>query len=506
MMSEIIMRKIFVVFLLIILIGLAFITYRSKLGIGVHSPEISQQQEDLSDPIPANVTIRTIDAKTPAGVSIRSTPTIQSQSPDVVASATQISLQPENERSLAVEGNLDVAIFDLLDEPIPTGSIIIDGATYSFSDGRFQQKNTTTGVHTLAVQADSYQSSSKQITYPNEKTVAFQLDYVFSPEIHVVDPARSNAPVADATVYLWMGNKAPRPIESRTRVPLESVIMPSDVAREGNQIRIVNQTRGMSFPIHLKMFSCVLKGDTIVSYGRTVWDERKTPSKEYQKGKNNSFIPLSDFRSRKVKLWDSMGLFGMGKKTSGLTENPMSEFIEMDRDGVRFFTFLRIQYDELTSEPQVMGYTDGNGNFTFTDLLPGIYYVQVQKEGALSDRLPIAPCYQGANVLLSNQSTVSIRVYCKDANYEANEMNSVKNASVSLKRIDAAGLFTAMTDKRGKAVFSELPIGNYRATISPPPRTFNPHPFSKTFASAKKRRFIISISIIGMLGKFLESY
>ncbi|RJP30694.1 MAG: carboxypeptidase regulatory-like domain-containing protein [Candidatus Omnitrophota bacterium] len=464
------MKPIAVIFILSVVFMIAIITYYAVDSNQEKTVIVKDDTHDLPDPVKLFTIPRNSLEKSPL------VPPSPQPTNGTMLLATPPLLLDTDHVSSATFQECALRITDYLNLAIERGQICIDQATREFRNGFISLQGIEKGMHEIRVCASSYQSKMLAIHIPEESSKTIELEYTFSQLINVSNLTNNNLPVPGAQVFLRKHRQVQRPPATVTNLCFdfwprvnaslqmsEKAITIQDTSYRSQNRRLLQHDRR----IHFKSKSIPLSGDLLVGVGNLSWVDGTKLSLTPQQGRSNRYMRESNLSSKKLKIWDSLSLIQFGIFSEAIQAG---EYVELERQGQRFFSFIAIPVMPEDEDIIDVGITNEQGQISFTDLTPGLYSVQANLGNSWSEKAMLLPYTKGVNLELADSASLMIRTLYKDIQPEtANAVSEVCNANILLKGNAQQGIFSMSSDRMGAARMENIPMGAYTIILTPPP-------------------------------------
>ena len=354
------------------------------------------------------------EARTPTvGPESVSAPTISPASGPQIPTSVQVAFATSSEQNNIPESgttqkSLQVSIVDALGDPIESGNLRVGGKEYPFKDGQVSVAVPAGGEQQMVAEAEGYQSATQSVDASVQDETTMTLEYLCSFDFIVGSPKNIVERVPGCDVFLWRSRKATRPVPRTAsfitvRNLWEHYKVEGQYAEDGVRIDSVEEKpweRGsVPLPLSREGSSFLGNGDLLVGF----------PGCPYQPGVRlrfsyppygpwdlASYQLLKDSKSPRLRVWDTLVLYG--PKDNVFTNAMNMDTVEFERGTERGYASIKTPDPPEENELVSVGTTDSSGRCHFADLLPGLYYVQAQKNEIRSAIVTLHPARAGAEV------------------------------------------------------------------------------------------------------------
>jgi hypothetical protein len=349
-----------------------------------------------------------------------------------------------------------VQLVDLLNEPIPNGSIKMQGKTITVKNGIGSiEYSDLIEPATIVVSSTGYQSATRTIQTPIQEDIVIPLDYLCDFQLTVFQDKEKKIPADNAEIVLYHAKDAPRPIPSRMMASLSMQhAYPYEIVWHDGEL-IVNRstllrdlnTQFGEIPLGTKYFD-PLPGDRITAIGECTW--------------NRLFLKQEskDFVSNKIRILDTLAFI--------MHKGRWYEQVELQRGKQYGSTIVNFQ-DPKSFTIQKRGQTDANGKYRFNALSPGLYFVQAKLGESRSVMKVLHPAREQYSLVLHNKSTLTVETFLKMEPSVDFFNKYLENTQVKLHSLWEQGIYMteAKTDRTGRCTFPNLPYGKYKLVAFP---------------------------------------
>ncbi|MFH1742182.1 MAG: hypothetical protein ABIH23_24525, partial [bacterium] len=369
--------------------------------------------------------------------------------------------------------SLQVSIVDALGDPIVSGQLRVGGQEYQFTGGQISVSVPGEGQQNLVVEAEGYESATKNINLAECDAVSFVLEYLCSFEIVVHDRPGSTNPAPGAEVLLWEGVSVQRPI------PHSAVLAQSDLLQPSTCVHLqltdnIIEVQNVEKKDYLLLISDNMKpktakelprlsaGDRILGLGGCMVRADQTARYPH----TELLFPLENPLSPRLRVWDTIVAHSKFDSLVG-----SGAFLEIEKEGSRYYRPIGRIQPSARGKIATKGTTDSAGRCRFEDLPPAVYFVQARKGEERSEFLTVHPALGGGVVSLQSSRT-TVQIFVRDARDVDGQLSPIEDAEVALRPSEEThekGVFLGKTNMSGYVNLRNVPWGTYDLTVTPPP-------------------------------------
>ena len=286
-----------------------------------------------------------------------------------------ITPMPPDNLLKSQESQIVFHVVDALGDAVNEGVITINGKPNSFKQGLFTIDKPDMATIQIAVTAEGYTDYKTEISADSVQEKNIVLEYLIDFKILVTD--QNNKPAENATVSLWKGKAAERPVQDTCLV---SIWEYNFLQFSNAHIKLIGgmlsfnaidkpQSLANTYFAYEDNFAYPIVGDTIHSIGANCWDDRDKP--HYQPAAELK-IPYSDLQqhySNKLKIWDTLYFSGNPEHGNVSDSKEKVEYIRSSEHGNYILTFPESNSRENIIESK----TDKDGRALFAIICHLLY-------------------------------------------------------------------------------------------------------------------------------------
>ena len=369
------------------------------------------------------------------------------------------------------KNQIAVTINDIMDQPIGSGELNLEGKTYLYKGGSLLINDITSEIVEIKAFAAEYQSATKTVNLRETRNINFNLDYYSDFLVQVMLPS-THAPVAGAEVFLYKAKLCERPIPKNFRIyisPDMNNSHPYSAGVDEGKVKIKQLMDGFEEDEEYveaspdKILRFIPKaGDEIASIGSASWESGLIQT-NYT---HPYYFDSSKAVSCRGRILDTLNLSMKADKDQGFYE-----FIRLGRKGENGRATLQFSSGNHTEPYFKTLKTDAGGKAHITGLIPGLYYIQAKHGSMMSAAYPLFPSTGGVKLELAANCNLTITATIGNipANYKISR-NLLKDVVVKLNSLEEQnhGIYTGNTDADGRILLKTIPFGEYNLQATPP--------------------------------------
>ena len=397
--------------------------------------------------------------------------------------AIAIANNPESakEKQVDVSPAIRCEILDLLNSPIPAGTIQYNNQIQPFQNGKAVINNASGGFCQIVASADGYQSATKTVDIKQNQNITFQLDYLCQFKIVVYGDSTRLTRAAKAEVDIYQSMIPPRPIATHHIITLEHnpsyKKIPTEVMVHENKILVekTSMIRDAMDPysnpaVGFESFSPATN-DEIYAIGQCKWDLQGVATSIISPGLwtkprfPSPFLPTETQQAAKMRILDTLAF----------TSQKNNSFNCMETITLRRGCQLghsSLQFPSIPSERKWIAQlkTDSNGVCLVKDLQPGFYFAQASNNTMKSDLKPLIPSCGGVMLELASKS--KLKIFCRLTDLRTKPWigdDLFEGTKILVQSTGKNTIVMAQTAiKSGDGLIDSLPYGEYRITTQLP--------------------------------------
>ncbi|MBD3267464.1 hypothetical protein GF373_12420, partial [bacterium] len=385
------------------------------------------------------------------------------------------SFSPKTESPATIplpSSSLFLTMQDALGERIPKGQIKCLGEYHPFRDGTLLLQNLDTESFPLTAIAEGYANKSVKADLQQANHMVLTMKYLTMYTIRVYRDKEMKSPCPGAKVTLYKGPTPFRPLRNDTQIPIQGFnpwqFYPCKLQidlHNGMHIHdVLNPETGIPDPATIlrDKRTSPQPGDRIQGVGDCLWMQGSSLEYEpyFSRGRIH-YLPFSNAPSRHLRLWDTLCL-AADTRTHG---SHGEDILHLTRDGKAGFTRFPLPQPQKNRQRLMAATTDGAGTCRFTNLSPGLYFVQAEKDGMRSSSFALHPGCSGIKLALLSGTRLRVQAHRGNPNLHVSQVEGVK---FTLMHANGKGLFSGVTNNNGVVYFNDVPFGNYQVTGQAP--------------------------------------
>jgi hypothetical protein len=370
---------------------------------------------------------------------------------------------------VSASNQLSIHIQDYLGEPIASAKLTINDTFIPLSNGIGIFNVTNDIPLRFHAFANGYSDFNEQQNAIPGSPLVIQLEYNTDYSISVVDEAKN--PVKQATVSLYSGFAPPRPVQQTASFSIAGT-MNFDAIQIQTNYRDGEISIGRLIYVNPKSKTQPLFPDNLLQIKGYVPETgnpiiRIADCSQFggnQTSQTNNFF-LN--QSPKLRIWDTLAALPIQPIRTDWTKYEKVTFLD-SKEYPRFSKLLL-----PPSPPSLLMMhqmqTDRNGKALFKSIEPGIYFVQAEKERAVSQIKPLLPIQSTIQLSLNDSCKLSVQLNRKGIDINlGGDISGLSGIGITLQGLEQenAGILTASSDKGGAVTFSHLKKGLYSLTIN----------------------------------------